>query len=479
MGKRTTAGRMFASLTTDAEQLRKLSATVSLALDGAERRDGLRAPDPESEGLGRMFAALSATNEAVMRAKTRAELFELVCDAAARGGRFASAVIALAEPGADRLRVVATAGPTAERLWSLEIAVSEDRPEGRGVAGTAFRTGRPMIRNDALADQRGTAFQERARVSGFRSSAALPLLRGDESIGILLFLSNETETFTPPLVALLERLAESVAFAIENFDRLDLRRLAEQHEERLSRMFAALSATNAAILRARSADDMFRAVCDAATGPGKMIGASVCLRIPALSRFEQVACSGRLKDVFGATGIAAAPDEACQNVFMSVFRSGEACFIREIDSDPRIAPWRAALTAEGASGLAVLPLRRGGTLVGIAALVVDQASGPLDDERMRLTARIAENISFGMEMVERQDQKDRATRMFAALSATNEAIMRARTRPELFDLVCEAAAKGGDFTATLIGLAEPGSDYFRIAGRAARPRRPPRMRGSP
>ena len=40
-------------------------------------------------------------------------------------------------------------------------------------------------------------------------------------------------------------------------------------------------------------------------------------------------------------------------------------------------------------------------------------------------------------------QKERLTRMFASLSATNEAIMRAKTRTEMFELVCEAAASGG------------------------------------
>ena len=49
--------------------------------------------------------------------------------------------------------------------------------------------------------------------------------------------------------------------------------------------------------------------------------------------------------------------------------------------------------------------------------------------------------------------------MFAALSATNEAIMRAKSRDELFDLVCQAAAQGGKFTSINIALAGPGSDY--------------------
>ena len=47
--------------------------------------------------------------------------------------------------------------------------------------------------------------------------------------------------------------------------------------------------------------------------------------------------------------------------------------------------------------------------------------------------------------------------MFAALSATNEAIMRAKSRTELFDLVCEAAVQGAKFASTTVALAEPDS----------------------
>ncbi|MGD0721193.1 MAG: GAF domain-containing protein [Roseiarcus sp.] len=461
MGQQANAGRMFSSLTTDAERLPRLSDATDPALDGAGRADGLGAPDAPGDRLARMFAALSATNEAVMRAQTRDELFQRVCEAAARGGRLASAAIALAQPDSDFLRVVATAGPTADFLKTMRVAVSTAFPEGRGLSGTAFRTRRPSISNDDLADARGAAFHDRARVNGAKSCAALPLLREGESIGVLLFLSGEADVFTAALVELLERLAESVSFAIEMFDRVEHRRLADAHEERLSRMFAALSATNTAILLAHGADEMVQSVCDAATGPGKMVGASVYVHDPNSPRMRMAACSGRLGRLEDLA-TTADPEAAGRGIGADALRKGEACFIAEIGADPRAADWRAALTAEGVTGCAILPLTRSGRVVGAASFYFDEASGPLDDERIRLTTRISENISFGLEMFERRGQKDEATRMLAALSATNEAIMRARTRPELFALVCAAAAKGGDFTATLVGIAEPGSDFFRI-----------------
>ena len=88
--------------------------------------------------------------------------------------------------------------------------------------------------------------------SGIASSAALPLLIGDRVEGLLIFNSTERGTFTPELIELLQRLAENVSFAVGNFDRVDEKTRIEEQKEHLTRMFAALSATNEAIMRAKS-----------------------------------------------------------------------------------------------------------------------------------------------------------------------------------------------------------------------------------
>ena len=70
-----------------------------------------------------------------------------------------------------------------------------------------------------------------------------------------------------------------------------------------------------------------------------------------------------------------------------------------------------------------------------------------DEEIVALMARNAENVSVALdnfdhasEKANAEQQKERLTRMFAALSATNEAIMRAKSRAQLFEMVCVAAA---------------------------------------
>ena len=266
-------------------------------VENFDRADDRRRADDQRDRLARMFSALSATNEAIMRARTREELFDLVCAAAVSGGKFSSTVIALAEPGSDFLRIAATAGPTAEMSRTLRLAVTEARPEGQGLSGTAFRTRQPCISNDYASDKRAAAFHDRARTRGAKSCAAMPLLAYGKSVGVLLFISTEEGAFTPELVALLQRLAENVSFALENFDRADDRRLADEQRERLSRMFVALSATNEAIMRARTRSELFQLVCEAAVHGGKFASTIVGLSEPGSDIMRIVAWAGPKADM--------------------------------------------------------------------------------------------------------------------------------------------------------------------------------------
>src|SRR5260370_12334499 len=101
-----------------------------------------------------MFAALSSTNEAIMRARSRTKLFELVCEGPADGGKFTSTSIAMAQAGSDLLKIVAAAGPTAAITKTAKWPISESIPERRGLSVTAFLSGQPCISNDYLADPR-------------------------------------------------------------------------------------------------------------------------------------------------------------------------------------------------------------------------------------------------------------------------------------------------------------------------------------
>lgn len=178
--------------------------------------------------LARMYATLSAANEAILRATSPEDLYQRICEAAVHGGQFVTAAVLAPDPATARVRVITAAGSNTQRLRDLYISVDPAVPEGRGLVGTAFRTMKPAVANDLLADERTRPWHETCRAAGWASDAAVPLMQNGNPIGVLFLLSGERTAFDDEIVKLLERMAEDVAFALTNFEREASRREAEE-----------------------------------------------------------------------------------------------------------------------------------------------------------------------------------------------------------------------------------------------------------
>jgi diguanylate cyclase (GGDEF)-like protein len=447
----------------------RMAENVSFAIENFHRAEEKAKADREEERLTRMFAALSATNEAIMRAKSRSELFDLVCEAAVKGTKFSSTTIALADPNSELLRVVASMGPNASEMRNLKFAITDSCPEGRGLAGSAFRTLRPCISNDFFADERTRPWHDSARRSGLQSSAALPLLNGDRVVGVLMFNSVERGTFTPEFVELLKRLAENIGFALANFDRADEKAKAEVQKEQLTRMYAALGATNEAIMRAKTREQLFELACEAAANGGKFTSTTIGLVRAGKDFLNIVASAGPTAEVTKKVRLSVKEHRPeGRGISGIAFRSRKACISNDYLSDPRGTAFHGSVRTDGGRAVAAFPLFSHDQAVGILLFIAAEQDA-FTPGSVDLLQRLADNISFALgnfdladEKAKAEKQKDRLTGMFEALSATNEAIMRVKTRDELYGLVCQAAVLGGMFTSATIALAEPGEDFLRI-----------------
>src|SRR6202453_868693 len=125
--------------------------------------------------IARTFAALSATNEAILYAKSPEELYEQVCEAAFSSGDFLAAAVFLLEPETRMLRFAAGVGEDLPRLRSIDISSLVDTPEGSGVCGRAFRDQSLCISNDYLNDARSLPWRTGAYAAHIGAAAALPL----------------------------------------------------------------------------------------------------------------------------------------------------------------------------------------------------------------------------------------------------------------------------------------------------------------
>jgi diguanylate cyclase (GGDEF)-like protein len=416
--------------------------------------------------ITRTFAALNATNEAILYAKSPEELYAQVCEAAFSSGDFLATAVFLLETGTTMLRFATGFGEDIKRLRQVDISIAADTLEGAGVCGQAFRDRKLCISNDYMNDARSLAWRQGMSEGGIGAAAALPLTCNGRSVGVLFVTMREPGSLDGQIVSLLERMSANISYALDNFDH-------EAARARLSRMFAALSATNEAIVRATSRAELFDLVCEAAVVGGNFTSTIIALQKPDHEFLETVATAGPDRERAKAVRMSAdAARPEGQGISGNAFRARRPCISNDYLTEFGKGHFYHVARTGGTRSGAAFPLLKDGCSIGVVVFFSSEL-GAFSAELIGLLQRLAENVSFALGNFDRADekagieeQKERLTRMFAALSATNEAIMRAKSRSELFELVCEAAAHGGKFTSTSIGLVREGSDFLAMAAAA-------------
>jgi diguanylate cyclase (GGDEF)-like protein len=453
--------------------LERMSANISHALDNFDHEAARKSGERAMRRLNRMFGAISATNDAILRAKTEQELFQFVCDAAVHSGKSIAAVVLVAEPGSIWLKPVAGTGEIVELVTRTRFSIDPDNVYGAGVCGNAFRSQKPCINSDILNSVQGRPWQQVGRETGVVACVALPLTKAGNSVGVLMFFISKSWATDAEIIALMARIAENVSVALDNFERASEKARTEEQKERLTRMFAALSATNEAIVRAKSRTELFELVCAAAVHGAKFSSTTIALAEADSEFLHVVASNGPNANEMRSLELAIT-DSLPQGRGLSglAFRTRMPCISNDFCADERTRPWHDSARRNGLQSSAVLPLLNGERAAGVI-IFNSTERGTFKPELVELLQRLAENVAFALENFDRADekakteeQKERLTRMFAALSATNEAIMRAKSRTELFELVCLAASAGGKFTSTTIALAGPGTDLLDIVAAA-------------
>ncbi len=179
--------------------------------------------------LNRELRALSNCNQTLLRATDEQTLLQEICRIVCEEAGYRMAWVGYAEGDeAKSVRPVAWTGAEEGYLASAGITWA-DRDRGRGLAGTAIRSGKSCCIQDFAKDPRLAPWREGVLQRGFCCGIALPLK--DEhanTFGSLSIYSAQPNAFTPEEIRLLEELAGDLAFGIVTLRSRAARKQAEE-----------------------------------------------------------------------------------------------------------------------------------------------------------------------------------------------------------------------------------------------------------
>lgn len=199
-------------------------------------------------------------------------------------------------------------------------------PEGRGLVGTAMRTGQHIVCNDVTLDPRTAPWRKQLAQYQLRSAAMFPLRRNGAIVGVLVLASSEPGFFDQELVELLLEMSANISFALDAMERETQRRQAEERLTFLAQFDVLTGLPNRAVFRDRLTQAVARA---------RRNGTLMALMLFDLDRFKQI------NDTLGH-GIG---DRVLQVVAARLKEQ-----LREVDTISRLGGDEFTLIAEGTTG---------------------------------------------------------------------------------------------------------------------------------
>src|SRR5690349_17090618 len=164
----------------------------------------------------------------------------------------------------------------------------------------------------------------------------------------------------------------------------------------LARTFAALSA-NEAILYAKSPEELYRKVCEAAFSSGDFLATAVFLLAEGTDQLRFAVGFGedtvRLRSI-DISVVAGTPEGS--GVCGQAFRDREVVVSHDFLNDPRSMAWRDGAKRGAVGAAAAVPLTRQGHSIGVM-LVTRREPRSLTDGAVLMLKRMSENISFALD----------------------------------------------------------------------------------
>ncbi len=221
---------------------------------------------------------------------------------------------------------------------------------------------------------------------------------------------------------------------------MSAQKLVERKVVRLNSLYAALSRTNAAIMRQAKPDDLFRQVCQIVAELEQIVLVSISFVNPETSWLEAAAYAGMPAALaLHPTVPHAATDPSLAEAMGPcgmAFRLGNPVVSNDFLNDPDSGPWQEWANHLGVRAAAAFPLRRSGGVIGCLTACALEL-GFFADDITGLLTNLAGEVSFALDLFDRETQREVAAQHIQHM-ATHDPLTGLPNRTLLLDRLSQA-----------------------------------------
>ncbi|QKY19506.1 GAF domain-containing protein [Halolamina sp. CBA1230] len=197
-----------------------VAGNVEAALDRVEREREreererlLEEQNRTLERLNRINDIIRSISRALVRASTRQEIETVVCEQLADAGPYGLAWIAEHDHSTGDISVRELAGGEHDPVDEVDRGIAALAGTGSPVERAAEQR-EPQVVNDVLDDGEFDGWQRAALDRGYHAMASIPLVYEDAMYGVLNVYADQTGVFGDLEQAVLDELADTIAYAI-------------------------------------------------------------------------------------------------------------------------------------------------------------------------------------------------------------------------------------------------------------------------
>ncbi len=196
----------------------------------------------------------------------------------------------------------------------------------------------------------------------------------------------------------------------------------EEKAQRISRLYAALSAVNQTVFKLLDAQAIFQAVCDIAVATTGFPLAWIGLAGERTGEIRVAAQAGTPTDFLEQLHLTT--DETKpegRGPTATALREQRLVVVDDFRNAEIVKPWRKIAERSGIRSTIVMPIARSNALIGTFALLADQP-GVFQDEDQALVAEIASDISMSLDDLDRRTKLREAEKIRSATVEVLESI---------------------------------------------------------